>query len=71
MKSLDALNSLLNANRAETLSNGLEKGIEDNFEDDRPEFTNTAHFDFVTSFERWIEPNMCARHESFLPSFRL
>ena len=56
---------LCDGNWAKTFSNWFEKWIENNFKNDRPEFSNTSHFNLVRSFKRRIEPNVCASDKSF------
>jgi len=63
LHTLNPLNRLADADGAKTLANWLEEWVEDDLENDGPEFADTAHFDFVTSFERWIKPDMCTRHK--------
>ena len=65
LHTLNPLNRLADADGAKTLANWLEEWVEDDLENDGPEFADTAHFDFVTSFERWIKPDMCTRHKCF------
>ena len=66
---LNSFDLLGNWNWAKTFSNWFKKWIENNFKNDRPEFSNTSHFNLVRSFERRIEPNVCASDKSFLSVF--
>ena len=66
---LDSFDLLGDWNWAKTFSNWFEKWIENNFKNDRPEFSNTSHFNLVRSFKRRIEPNVCASDKSFSSVF--
>ena len=66
---LNSFDLLGNWNWAKTFSNWFKKWIENNFKNDRPEFSNTSHFNLVRSFERRIEPNVCASDKSFFSVF--
>lgn len=48
----------------EDFSGALEQRVKTWADHDAPELRPAAHLDHMTSPERWVEPDMAARHQS-------